>query len=538
MDNAGAAAKFAAAFQDVGLAGKTDQFKDWARRIRAEDDAAVRDALILGLDDWALVAVKEDVAYRLSKEPKEWGPTSLLGLARMVDDDNWRNKCRFVRLKAQLGRHLQAAELRALSAEAQRLSLPPSTLCVLAMSLHWVEELDEAIALLRWGRRVHPSDFWIHLYLGSFLLEKKGSTPVELEEATGCLLAALALRPDKSVVYNGLGNALRAQGKLDEAIHAYGDAIRLDSNFAWVHCNLGIAFFEQGRHREAEAALRVALRIKPDFADAHRNLGLALVAQSKLTEGEDAYRAAIRLRPGYAEAHCHLGHVLGLQGRFSESLAAYQRGHELGSKQPGWRYPSSEWVRQAEQLVVLDTKLPRILSGEAQPAGAGECLAIARLCQMHKKLNAEAARFYVEAFAADPKLADDLRSSHRHNAACAAALAGCGQGEDAVKLDDKDRTRLRRQALTWLRADITAWSNLLAKQPAKAGNGMDFKSVLQKTKQHWQQDADFAGLRGDALARLPQAERESWQQLWADAEQTLSKAIRKSAAETNKKPSN
>ncbi len=35
--------------------------------------------------------------------------------------------------------------------------------------------------------------------------------------------------------------------------------------------------------------------------------------------------------------------------------------------------------------------------------------------------------------------------------------------------------------------------------------------------QHWQQDKDFAGVRGPkALARLPEAERHEWQKLWQD----------------------
>jgi hypothetical protein len=43
--------------------------------------------------------------------------------------------------------------------------------------------------------------------------------------------------------------------------------------------------------------------------------------------------------------------------------------------------------------------------------------------------------------------------------------------------------------------------------------------------QHWQQDTDFAGVRGDALDKLPQAERQEWRKLWEDVE-----ALRKRAA--------
>ena len=92
------------------------------------------------------------------------------------------------------------------------------------------------------------------------------------------------------------------------------------------------------------------------------------------------------------------------------------------------------------------------------------------------------------------------------------------KGEGAAKLDEKNRARLRQQALTWLRADLTAWTQLLAKEPEKA------RADVHKTLRHWQQDADFAGVRGDRLAGLPKDERQPWQQLWADVEQTLKKA--------------
>jgi len=39
---------------------------------------------------------------------------------------------------------------------------------------------------------------------------------------------------------------------------------------------------------------------------------------------------------------------------------------------------------------------------------------------------------------------------------------------------------------------------------------------MQQTLRHWQQDPDFAGVRGDALATLPDAERQSWRRFWAD----------------------
>ena len=116
-------------------------------------------------------------------------------------------------------------------------------------------------------------------------------------------------------------------------------------------------------------------------------------------------------------------------------------------------------MKQCEQFLALDQKLAAILDGTAKLGNNTERLALAQFCQQpYKKLNATSCRFYTEAFANDPKLAEDMQHWHRYNAACTAALAGCGQGNDIAQLDDKERARLRKQALAWLRADLAHWN--------------------------------------------------------------------------------
>jgi hypothetical protein len=61
---------------------------------------------------------------------------------------------------------------------------------------------------------------------------------------------------------------------------------------------------------------------------------------------------------------------------------------------------------------------------------------------------------------------------------------------------------------------------------------------VQRALRMWQQDADFAGVRGDALARLPEAERQTWHQLWADVEQNLRRVDHLDAKDTRKESPN
>ena len=232
-----------------------------------------------------------------------------------------------------------------------------------------------------------------------------------------------------------------------------------------------------------------------------------------MNEAIAEYQQAVRLQPDWAAAHVNLGGELLKSGQFRQAVEELRLAHQLGSRTAGWTYPSERWLRDAERVAELDTRLARILEGKDQPADAGERLTLAMLCQRHKARYAAAARWFEQAFAARPALAEDPRSGNRYNAACAAALAGSGRGKDAPAPSDPDRARLRQQALLLLRADLASWSRLLEGDRAQAA------PVVRQQMQHWLADPDFAGLRGgDALTTLPEAERQPWRELWADVE--------------------
>jgi hypothetical protein len=248
-------------------------------------------------------------------------------------------------------------------------------------------------------------------------------------------------------------------------------------------------------------------------------VGYALLEKGDLPGAIAALQKAIALKPDHALAYCNLGRALQRQGRFAESLRACKTGHDLGSRQKDWPYRSAELVRQAERLVELDAKLPSVLSGEAKPKGVAEQLELGDLCRGYKGLNAAAARLYAGTFEAEPKLAEDPRSARRYNAACAAALAGCGQGKDAGNLNDKERARLRCQALHWLRSDLAAWREHLKADETRA------LPILRRAMEHWLAVPCLAGVRNPkALAKLPEAERQDWHKLWADAQELFAKA--------------
>jgi serine/threonine protein kinase/Flp pilus assembly protein TadD len=369
-----------------------------------------------------------------------------------------------------------------------------------------VREYQEAI-------RIDPKDAVARTNLGNTLFKQN-----DLDGAIRAFRDATLVAPQYAKAHNGLGFALLTSGDLENAIASFRAALRADPNHVLANANLGNALLQQNDPEGAIKAFKDAVRLAPKNPAFHTNLAIAL---DRTGRGEDAMREfqlAIQLAPEFAEAHCNFGLLLTRLGRFREAVEELRLGHKLGSRNPHWPFPSARLLRDAERMADLDAGLPALLEGRQQPKDADERLGVARLCQFHKRLFAAAARWYGEAFAAQPGLADNLSSNHRYDAACAAAMAGCGQGEDRNRIDASEHARLRRQSLDWLRADLTAWNRLMAKEPGKAG------PAAGQQLARWLKDTDLAGVRGpEALAKLPEGERGDWQKLWADVEEMLAK---------------
>jgi hypothetical protein len=180
-----------------------------------------------------------------------------------------------------------------------------------------------------------------------------------------------------------------------------------------------------------------------------------------------------------------------------EAIACWRRAIRLDPKNAAARSN----LTKAERLTAARDKLPTYQNGTYTPASNQERLDLAEWRHM-KKLRLTETRLYIDAFTADPTLADDLKAGHRYNAACNAALAAAGKGEDAGKLDDKDRARLHKQALDWLRADLALYTKLTASGPPAA------RPFVDKA----------------ALAKLPAEERAAFTRLWADVAALLKRA--------------
>jgi tetratricopeptide (TPR) repeat protein len=137
--------------------------------------------------------------------------------------------------------------------------------------------------------------------------------------------ATIARNPHSWMAYNNLGNALKREGRVDEAIIQYKRTLEIRPSHAEAHNNLGNALVQKGQVDEAITCYQKALNINPGYAEAYNNLGNALVQKGQVDEAITCYQNALNINPGYAEAYNNLGNALVQKGRMDEAITCYQK---------------------------------------------------------------------------------------------------------------------------------------------------------------------------------------------------------------------
>jgi serine/threonine-protein kinase len=426
----------------------------------------------------------------------------------------------------------------------------------LALVLLQLGRHDEAIDRLQAAVRSNPNAADLRALLGYWL-----NVQGRHAEALSKYQEAVALEPKHKVAQGGLRTTLVLMGRADEARVAWQKTLEAGPSDSDDWCGYAEFCLFLGRDedycRTRQALLsqfgsttdpRVAARtaqaclLLPATGDELRQ-AVALAERAAAVEASKYPASPVFLfAQGLAEfrrgrfdravsaMRGDAGRVLRPAPRLVLAMALHRSGKTAEARKtlaaavvdPRWtanpaRFPndwSSHVLRREAEALILPN-LPAFLDGKYQPQDNDERLALLGAGQFANRPLALARR-YAEAFAADPGLTEGLAASHRYRAARAAALAGCGRGEDAPGLGEAEAKRWREQARQWLRADLTAWNQALASAPAA--------SELRRTLEGWRYDLDLAGLRDPiALEKLPAEEREEWLALWKEVEALLSR---------------
>lgn len=140
---------------------------------------------------------------------------------------------------------------------------------------------------------------------------------------------ALELEPTPDLC-QGLGWALAQQGKYDEAIAAWQEAVVLDPTWLAGYQAQGETHQHLGECDRAIAAFQSWLAQEPTAIEAHHRLGQCQVRQGQLEDAIAHFQQALQDRPPNNSAHLSqilgdLGLALAQQGKRSDALIAWQQ---------------------------------------------------------------------------------------------------------------------------------------------------------------------------------------------------------------------
>ena len=158
------------------------------------------------------------------------------------------------------------------------------------------------------------------------------------EEALLCYAESVRLQPRYLEGQYDLGTLLLKMGRLEEALQHLTAAVQLNPAFAHAHINLGKALLDQGKLDEAAAHLSRAVQLTPDDPEAHYNLGTLLLLQAKPDQAIACFSEALRLKPDYGEAHGNLGVALMRQGKLGEGATHLTAALRLNPNNPEAHY--------------------------------------------------------------------------------------------------------------------------------------------------------------------------------------------------------
>src|SRR5829696_8053344 len=122
----------------------------------------------------------------------------------------------------------------------------------------WLGNYDNAVGYFENAANKNPrrAEAWVQV---GFCKVKQGKN----QEAIRAYLQALLLKPTDAEIHNKLGDAYYYSGRLREAIESYTEAAQLRPNRAETFYNLAIAYSESGNPSMAATQARILQRLDP-----------------------------------------------------------------------------------------------------------------------------------------------------------------------------------------------------------------------------------------------------------------------------------
>ena len=218
--------------------------------------------------------------------------------------------------------------------------------------------------------------------------------------SVGLLLCAPAQADPATDHYNE-GLRLKKAGKLDAAIVAMEEALKLRPDYAAVHQSMGVLQRKKKAYAKARAHLRNAIQLEAKWANAYYSLGLVLYHQGKKDEAVTAMEKAAALDPRDAMTLEQLGVMLGRKDP-KKAVACLKKAVKLKPGDAKIRHKLGIAHRRAGQFKEAEAALLLAANSDLTASLAFDLGVMFR----HKKEPRKAVLYYKKAIKLEPKLTD------------------------------------------------------------------------------------------------------------------------------------
>ena len=152
------------------------------------------------------------------------------------------------------------------------------------------------------------------------------------DEAIGDFQQALRLAPDYSIALSNLGNAFRQANRLDDAQRAFEHGLRVNPEDPDANYGLGMVFAQTNDTQQAEEHLLRAIKNRNPYPEALNNLGILYLRTGRRDQAVANFEESIRLAPGFDQSYLNLARVYALEGSVEKARTVLQ---QLLTNRPG-----------------------------------------------------------------------------------------------------------------------------------------------------------------------------------------------------------
>ena len=134
------------------------------------------------------------------------------------------------------------------------------------------------------------------------------------DEAIRCFKEALRSSPDHLIALDNLGNAYRLQKNWDDARRTFDRGLQVNPSDPEANYGLAMVFAQADDSARMYEYLQRALNARPVFPEALNNLGILYLRTQRQDEAVASFKECIRVAPGFDQAYLNLAKVYVLEG--------------------------------------------------------------------------------------------------------------------------------------------------------------------------------------------------------------------------------